>query len=76
MSILVIAEHDMGLIWDQLDAFDREILFYWAVEGYSLQEIANQIDVPRGTLLSRVHRLRKKITDSMEVATESGGYGS
>jgi len=73
---VVIAEHDMALIWGQLDAFDREILFYWAVEGYSMQEISEQIDVPRGTLLSRIHRLRQRIITSMEIETGAGGYGA
>lgn len=72
---IIIAEHDMGLIWTQLDGFDREILFYWAVEGYSMQEIANHIDVPRGTLLSRIHRLRQKIITTMDTGTGVGGHG-
>ena len=73
---IVIAEHDLSLIWKHLDVFDREILFYWAVEGYSMQEIANQIDVPRGTLLSRIHRLRQKIIARIDVEVDVGGYGA
>jgi len=71
---IVIAEHDMALIWDQLNDFDRELLFFWAVEGYSIQEIAEHIDVPRGTLLSRLHRLRQKIITSMADEVDAGGY--
>jgi len=73
LESVVISEHDLNLIWNKIDSFDREILFLWAVEGYSMQEISDNIDVPRGTLLSRIHRLRKVIINSMEDQSRSGG---
>lgn len=39
----------------------RELLFLWAVEGYTIQEIADMTQTPKGTLLSRVHRLRQSL---------------
>jgi len=58
---VVIAKHDLALIWKTLDAVDREVLFYWAVEGLSMSEVAEKLDISRGTLLSRMHRLRHRL---------------
>ena len=44
-----------------LEPLERELLFFWAVEGCTAQEIADRTDSPRGTVLSRIHRLRQKI---------------
>ena len=58
---IVIAQADLEIVWEILDAFEREILYYWAVEEMTAKEIACQIEVPRGTVLSRIYRVRKKI---------------
>jgi len=58
---VVIASHDLALLWKNLEALDREVLFFWAVEGFSMQEIADKLEVSRGTLLSRIHRLRRRL---------------
>lgn len=59
---VVIASHDLASLWITLEPIDREVLFFWAVEGFSMREIADKLDISRGTLLSRIHRLRKKLT--------------
>jgi RNA polymerase sigma-70 factor (ECF subfamily) len=41
---------------------EREILFLWAVEGYSTDEVARHLDRPRGSVLSIIHRMRKRLT--------------
>ena len=71
---MVIAEADLEIVWAMLDPFEREILFYWAVEEMTAQEIASQIDVPRGTVLSRIYRLRKRIETEISSGRLSGGY--
>jgi len=45
----------------QLRDVEREVLFLFAVEGYTAQEIAVLTERPRGTVLSLLHRGRKKI---------------
>ncbi len=69
---IVIAEIDLEIIWKKINIFEREILYYWAIEGMTAQEIARQIDVPRGTVLSRLYRLRKKF--EIDGAQSAGGY--
>lgn len=50
---------------------DREVLYFWAVEGYSFQEISKLLDVPKGTLLARMHRMKKKLqARSPELSSE------
>jgi RNA polymerase sigma-70 factor (ECF subfamily) len=68
---IVIAEHEAESIMAMLEPLERELLFFWAVEGYTAQEIADRTDSPRGTVLSRIHRLRQKILRH----TEAPGAG-
>jgi len=58
---MLINEEMVDWIWSILDTVEREIVFLWAVEGYTAAEVATELDMPRGTVLSRIHRLRKKI---------------
>ena len=62
----VLAQVELELVWKKFDPFEREILYYWAVEEMTAQEISDQINKPRGTVLSRIHRLRKKIEATKE----------
>ncbi len=57
----VIASQTLEFIWPTLSALERELLHLWAIENYTAQEIADTTDSPRGTILSRIHRLRAKI---------------
>ena len=70
---MVIAQLDLEIIWEKLDPFEREILYYWAIEEMTAQEISSQINVPRGTVLSRIYRLRKKIESESESGKLSEG---
>ena len=57
----VLGQVELEIVWKSFDPFEREILYYWAVEEMTAQEISTELDVPRGTVLSRIYRLRKKI---------------
>lgn len=70
---IVIAQLDLDIAWKQLNTLEREILYYWAIEGMTAQEIAEQIDAPRGTVLSRLYRIRKKFNSQAENNELSGG---
>jgi RNA polymerase sigma-70 factor (ECF subfamily) len=39
----------------------RIALYYAAVEGYSYREIASLMDIPLGTVMSRIHRARRHL---------------
>ncbi len=77
-----------SLDWEQVDgrlkkAIDdltpehREILLLWGVEGMKYREIANIVGVPIGTVMSRLHRARGILSESLEdFATELGWTGA
>ena len=44
---------------------EREALYLAAVEGYSAREIAEVTGRPRGTILSLIHRARRKLRDRL-----------
>lgn len=58
---LVIERNTLEQLWQQLNDKERELLYLWAVLGHTIDEIAAELDCPRGTLLARIHRLRKKL---------------
>ena len=73
---MVIAEHEVESIMAVLEPLERELLFLWAVEGCTAQEIADRTDSPRGTVLSRIHRLRQKILRQQALAVSAAEGGA
>ncbi|MCI5107323.1 MAG: RNA polymerase sigma factor [Pseudomonadales bacterium] len=47
----------------QLDAYQRDVLLLHDAEGYSDSEIAEILDISKGTVKSRLHRTRKKMKE-------------
>ena len=76
----VALQHDLiEYLFSQLNAAEREVLYLWAVEGFSAAEIANDLGQPRGTILSRLHRIKIKAVEIMQsetATTQSHGQGS
>ena len=55
-----INQHQLQMIWDTIDPIDRDILYHWAVLGFTVDEACQHLEIPKGTALSRIHRLRKR----------------
>ena len=66
LETLTIQRDEIGKLLEQISPLDREILFLWAVEGMSFEEISKELDIRRGTLLSRMSRLRSHLSDKEE----------
>ena len=47
------------------------VLLLWGVEGLKYREIGTILGVPIGTVMSRLHRARKLVSDALEAA----GFG-
>ncbi len=58
---LVVNRGEVQIILKELNHEDRELLYLWAVEEYTAKELADLLKCPRGTILSRLHRLKIKI---------------
>lgn len=73
-----------SLDWEQVDdrlkaaifelpAHYRAPLLLWGVEGMKYREIADVLDVPLGTVMSRLHRARITLTEKLaDLAAEHG----
>lgn len=49
------------------------VILLWAIEGLSYKEIAESVDVPIGTVMSRLHRARQKLSAQLrEYALREG----
>ena len=75
---VAIATQTLERIWDGLGAFERELLLLWAVEGHTAREVAQLQGVPHGTVLARIHRLRRRLlaqteADGEQRAARNGG---
>ncbi len=45
----------------QVKPEERELIYLWAVEGHTVHSISEKFDIPKGTILSRLHRIKKKL---------------
>lgn len=54
----------------------REILLLWGVEGLKYREIAAMMDIPIGTVMSRLHRARKTLSENLEGFARDQGFSA
>ena len=66
-----IDQETLRNVWEDLSAADRDILYHWAVLGYSTDEACATLEMPRGTFLSRIHRLRARLNAGRKVKGSS-----
>lgn len=59
---LMIDQQHTEILMAHLNAGEREVLFFSAVMEYSATEIAAELSQPRGTVLSRLFRIKKKLS--------------
>ena len=58
-----LTQERLAAAWAQLSEEHRVVLSMHDVEGYSLVELAAMMDLPVGTLKSRVHRARARLRE-------------
>lgn len=52
---------------DKLPVEFRSVLVLWAIKELTYQEIADVLDIPVGTVMSRLHRARRQLIGELEV---------
>jgi RNA polymerase sigma-70 factor, ECF subfamily len=50
------------------------VLLLWAVEDLSYKEIADVLDIPIGTVMSRLHRARQKLSAQLRDYVRQEGF--
>jgi RNA polymerase sigma-70 factor (ECF subfamily) len=59
------SKEDVDAILKQLRKEEREALYLNVVEGYTAQEISEMTKTPRGSVLSLIHRAKKKLNGGL-----------
>ena len=50
----------------------KSVMLLWAVDELSYKEIAAALDVPVGTVMSRLHRARQRLSDQLRTYAQEG----
>lgn len=58
----------------QLPDFQRIVVYYADVEGFQYREIADILQIPVGTVMSRLHRGRRNLRDLLAELGAARGY--
>ncbi len=58
---------------DDLKPGYRQVLLMWGVDGLKYREIAAILEVPIGTVMSRLHRARKTVADALTASPGDAG---
>ena len=59
----------------ELPAEDRELITLRHLDGLSYQELAERLEVPQGTIMSRLHHARKRLRDKLTRLSFTGFSG-
>lgn len=76
-SQLVRLEYlDLSKALANLPADQREVVLLVGMEGFSYRQVADALNIPVGTVMSRLSRGRATLRQSMEYAPEAGAQAS
>lgn len=71
-----LIDDDISNALDELPEDFRTVVLLCDVEGFTYEEIANMLDVPIGTIRSRLHRGRNLLKAQLMEYAEKRGYDS
>ena len=63
------ANEELAHAMEQLTPDLRMVLTLWSVDELSYKEIAEVMEVPMGTVMSRLHRARQRLRELLEAAS-------
>jgi RNA polymerase sigma-70 factor (ECF subfamily) len=67
-----IDDEELAQAMNQLPPDLRTILMLWAVDELSYKEMAEVLEVPIGTVMSRIHRARQRLYELMPARRAAG----
>lgn len=65
---IIITRQQLDVVWQQLNSIEQEIIFLWAIEDMTAHEISIELDMPRGSVLSKIYRLRNRMNGCNETS--------
>jgi RNA polymerase sigma-70 factor, ECF subfamily len=66
-------DEDLVAAVNDLSEEYRTVLLLWAIEDFSYKEIADAVDIPLGTVMSRLHRARQQLASRLRnLARQTG----
>lgn len=65
---------EVSIAINSLDDNSRAVILLRDVEGFTYEEIASIMDIPTGTVRSRLHRSRNRLKELLQSYAESKGY--
>ena len=69
-----VLDEDVQRALDELPVDYKMVVVLADLEGFSYQEIAEILDVPPGTVMSRLYRARRRLEEQMLVYARDHGY--
>lgn len=67
MEDILINQQEVQRLTENLSSEENELLYLWAVEEHTIEEIAKIYKQPKGTISSKLYRLKKRIRDHAQV---------
>lgn len=71
-----LIDDDISQALEEIPEDFRTVVLLCDVEGFTYEEIANMLDVPIGTIRSRLHRGRNLLKAQLKEYAEKRGYGA
>ncbi len=65
---------EVSVALNSLDIDFRTVIILCDLEGFTYEEMAKILDIPIGTVRSRLHRARNMLRDKLKVYADSMGY--
>jgi RNA polymerase sigma-70 factor (ECF subfamily) len=59
-------DQQLKRVFDALPEEYQTVMHLWAIEELSYKEIADALDVPLGTVMSRLHRARQRLSEQLK----------
>ena len=66
MAVASEFDRHLAKAMDELPEKLRQALVLAAIQGHSTKEVAEMLDLPEGTVKSRVHLARKQLTEKLQ----------
>lgn len=57
--------HQVSNVWGRLPQDQRAVMLLIAVEGYSYDEVSKMLNIPTGTVMSRLYRARMSVRSEL-----------